>query len=176
MKSNYKDIVPAVPPSFFSSLTIEQQKELRRILTAYRLHYSTYYSFSGEIIRRESFIFSLWRVRLYKEVIEPAKITNEMFHLLSIVYYLGISPRYKDTRITKQVIIDIVKGMGYCGLTRLFPQQNLRYLVKYEWLSIHRLRNNKAQYFITQKGRDIMIKYSLQFTELFNSFFESLSL
>ena len=176
MKSTYRNITPSVPPSFFSSLTIEQQKQFRQIITSYRLHYSNYYQFSGEMIRREAFVFSLWRVRLFKEVLEPELITNEMYHLLSIIYYLSISPRYKDIRITKALIYQVSKELGYCGLTRLKPQQNLRSLVKYNWLTIHRLRRNQAQYFLTQKGRDLMIKYSLRFTELYNDFFEPLNL
>lgn len=53
------------------------------------------------MIRREAFVFSLWRVRLFKEVLEPVLITNEMYHLLSIIYYLQYLTtlqRYKNNK------------------------------------------------------------------------------
>ena len=167
-------VLPPVPPSFFLSLTASQQKQLGILLTAYKAHYANYFSFSGEMIKKNGFVMGIWENVLYHEVLQPKLITKNMFRLLLFVWFLQHSPKFKDTRLVKEVICAEIKCMG--NVNRLWPQKNLKYLVKYGWLSVHLLRYRKKQYFVSDKGACLITAYTIRFQELYNNLFEPLSL
>ncbi len=172
--TKYTKPIPSVPPSLFLSLNATQQKQLSQLLIAYRTHYANYYSFSGELIKKNGFITGVYEHVLYQEVLQPRLITKNMFRLLLFIWFLQHSIKFKDIRLTKQVICDEIKCMG--NIYRLWPDKNLKYLAKYEWITVHKLRMNRKQYFVSEKGRNLIMIYSQRFQDLYNNLFEPLSL
>jgi hypothetical protein len=174
MANRYQSAIPPVPPSFFLSLTSAQQKQLTHLLNAYKIHYECYYSFSGEMLKKTGFVYEIWEGLIRNETVKQSGISKSMFRLLLFVYFLGKSPKFKDIRLTKDIIKRETRVMRY--INRLWPEKNLKYLVKYGWLNVHLLRYRKKQYFVSEKGNDLIMIYGLKYAELFNNFFQPLSL
>jgi hypothetical protein len=167
-------IKPSVPPSFFLSLTPEQRKQLTQIIYSYKAHYSAHFSFSGEMIKKNGFVVGIWENTLWHEIIKPSGMTKNMFRIMKFIWFLEHSPRFKNTRLTKSVIVEEIKVM--LKIYRLWPAKNLPYLERYGWLTVHILRHRQKQYFVSEKGLSLITAYSLRYQELFNDFFEPLSL
>jgi hypothetical protein len=169
-------IHPSIPSSFFSSLSSEQQKQLTQLLHAYRVHYANYYAFCGETIKKSGFIFIIWERILWKEIVKPTGISPNMFRLLLLIWSISKSPKYANNAdgLTRPVIIEHAKVMA-C-IPRIYPQNNLRYLDKWGWVRVHKLRWNRKQYFVSDKGTTLIAAYSIRFQELFNQVFEPLNL
>lgn len=174
MANRYQRAIPPVPPSFFLSLTTKQQRELTHLLNAYKIHYELYYSFSGETLKRSGFVYEVWQQLLWNEVIKPSGINKSMFRLLLFIYFLGKSPKFKDIRLTKDVIIKESKVMRH--INRLWPAKNLKYLEQYGWVTVHLLRYRKKQYFVSEKGIGLITSFGLEYGKLFNDFFQPLAL
>lgn len=174
MRIKFAKPTPPVPADFFSSLSPEQQKQLTHLLKAYRYYYEQYYSFSGEMIKKNGFINGVFEVRLCKDVIEPAGMTRNMFRMMVFIWFLQKSPRFKDIRLTNK---EIKQQLHYMGrINRLWPFRNIIYLTKYGWLTAHKFRNKQKQFFVSEKGINLITAYSLRFQELYHEVFEPLHL
>jgi hypothetical protein len=168
------DHLPLVPSSFFLSLLPEQQQQLKLFLHALKLHYASYYSFSGEMIKKNIFIANMWENRLYNEVLKPTLITKNMFRTLLVIWFMQHAPKYKNTRLTRDIIKEQCKTMG--KIYRLDAFRMLRFLSKFDWVGFYLLRHKKQVFFVSEKGLSLITAYSLRYQELFNDFFEPLSL
>ena len=169
MNIKKEPIVPAVPSSFFSSLTPEQQKQLNQVLKAYQVYYSNYYGFSGKLIKQNGFIAYMFSVDIWKEVIVPSGMTKNMFILMQFIYFLQMSDKFKDERLTIDLIIKEIYLLG--SINRLWPTKNVKYLVMYGWCGYHSYKQGKRAYFVTEKGIDLLTKYNLAFQRHFNEVF-----
>jgi hypothetical protein len=174
MSGKPKQTLPPVPPSFFLSLDDTQRNQLTHLLNAYRVHYANYYSFSVEMLKKSGFMYEMYETLIWNETIKQSGISKSMFRLLLLIYFLEKSPKYKNIRLTQDVIFKASKLMRY--VNRLWPQQNIKYLEKYGWLTVYLLRWKKKQYFVSEQGHTLITSFGVKYAELFNDFFEPLSL
>jgi len=163
----------SLSPSFFSSLTEEQYRQLIIILGEYKRKCNEYYSFKWEILQRSGFVYLMWEHKLYIEVVKPTLMTKNMFRVLIAVWSVMMSPRLKGQKLSKKEICNecsMLKGIG-----RVSPRINIPYLAKYNWLGWSRNHRFK-HYWVTEKSLSLIDNYTKRYEELFDCFFSPLGL
>ena len=163
---------PTLPPSFFSSLSVEQQKQFNQIIRSCEIHFAQQYSFSGELLKKEGFISMVYDRLLMKETVLPSGISRKMFLILLIVWFIKRSPRYKNDFITGALIFEVSKHY-LSDIPQIWPRQQIKYLAKYGWIGLN--KTNKS-YFVTEQGSLLIKSYSEHYKKLHDSFFTPLSL
>lgn len=161
---------PNLSSVFFSSLSPTQQKQFVLIVGEYKQYWSGYYKFKHGTLKQSAFVYLLWDKRLWELVIKPSRLNKSMWLLLVLVFALKTTNRYKDKALTKKAIIEESGCMG--TISRLRPTNSICFLEKHGYLSSTRLTVTKQkQYFITEKGQQLINNYSINYSKLFNDFF-----
>lgn len=163
---------PTLPPLFFSSLSIDQQKQLLIILGEQEAYYRQYYKFRLGLFKTSAFIYLVWDKRLFDQIIKPSKLNKSMWLLLVLIYGIKLSPKHKNKTLTRQLIMDeaVCVGNIYRFRQRIFI--HVRFLEKFGYLSSTRLTvTRRKQFFITEKAQLLINTYSNEYSKLFNDFF-----